>query len=363
VRLSASLVVSILATSLVACTTTTPSAPEIQARPLTPGPNEAVVVDHLLVIVDASASVGDAALFDDEQALVRAYAASIPDGAYETGVVAFGGQHRQAHPLAPFDRQRFVSETTEIQHLEAGTPLYKVLEEAQDSLSAKGGRGAVVIFSDGLVTDEFGRTVEVERTVTAARELATAHGGELCFHTVQVGVSEEGSRELRAISEVTSCGSYRTAAASANEAQLHAFHRQALLGSPQGLPAVSAAASGTPVAAALGASEKWSIQFGLNSAGVDASYRDELDGVASELSRDPASRLRVSGHTDTTGDVDYNRALSQRRAEATRDALVQSGVDPSRIEVHGYGPDAPVAPNDTRVNREANRRAEIELVR
>ena len=348
------LVVSVLAGVLVGCSSPPASTP-IEARPLQPASNEPVVIDHLLVIVDSSASLRDGSMFEDEQALVRAYAASVPDGNYEAGTVAFGGSKRQSYPLTQFDRDSFRANAREIQHLKLGTPIYKVLEEAQAPLSERQGRAAIVIFSDGLVTDEFGRETEPGRTVAAATQLVAAYGGELCFHTVQIGSSEEGAQELRAIAETTSCGSHRTALLTANESQLHAFHREVFLAAGPTLPHVGAPAP---------AQGPWLVNFGLNSSEVDAMYQSQIDEVAAEIRRDPNASLRIKGYTDTSGDAAYNKALSMRRSEATRDALIRSGVGAGRIELRAYGEADPVVPNDdTEQERRSNRRTEIQIVR
>jgi outer membrane protein OmpA-like peptidoglycan-associated protein len=337
---------------LVACSSTPQQVNRVDARPLTPAANEIVVVDQLLVIVDSSSSLDDE--FLQERALLETYIASAPEGQYDAGAVAFGGFERESYPLAPFQRQQLRANASQIEHLEAGTPLYKVLAEAQDSFAGRSGQAAVVIFSDGLVTDEFGREIENERTLSAARELASSYGDTICFHTVQVGDSEVGAELLRSISDVTGCGSTRNATAAGSESQLHAFHRQVFLGT---LPPV-AAAPPAPVAAG-----PWSILFGFDSAVVDATHQDELQEIAEQVQATPGSRVVIKGHTDASGGDDYNLRLSERRSEATAAALIGAGIQADRIVVEAFGEADPVFPNDDERNRKANRRTEIELVR
>lgn len=68
---------------------------------------------------------------------------------------------------------------------------------------------------------------------------------------------------------------------------------------------------------------------------------------------------RIEGHTDSTGSYDYNMQLSQARAAAVRDFLFEQGIDAQRMVVEGYGPDRPIADNDSREGRAKNRRVEI----
>jgi len=71
-------------------------------------------------------------------------------------------------------------------------------------------------------------------------------------------------------------------------------------------------------------------------------------------------RVRIEGHTDSVGGREANRELSGRRAEAVRRHLIEmNGVEADRLEAVGYGPDQPVAGNDTPEGRSQNRRVEF----
>jgi len=73
----------------------------------------------------------------------------------------------------------------------------------------------------------------------------------------------------------------------------------------------------------------------------------------------PSAEAQLVGHTDNTGDAAANMKLSQDRASAVRDMLVNGGVDGNRITTAGYGQDKPVASNDTEEGRAKNRRTEL----
>ena len=68
---------------------------------------------------------------------------------------------------------------------------------------------------------------------------------------------------------------------------------------------------------------------------------------------------RIEGHTDSTGGYDHNMQLSRARASAVRDFLFEQGIAAKRMVVEGYGPDRPIASNDSRDGRAKNRRVEI----
>jgi outer membrane protein OmpA-like peptidoglycan-associated protein/tetratricopeptide (TPR) repeat protein len=73
-------------------------------------------------------------------------------------------------------------------------------------------------------------------------------------------------------------------------------------------------------------------------------------------------KVEISGHTDNMGSYPYNVGLSRRRAEAVKKHLVRSGVEETRINVAGYGPDKPISDNKTRAGRQLNRRTEFTII-
>jgi OOP family OmpA-OmpF porin len=91
--------------------------------------------------------------------------------------------------------------------------------------------------------------------------------------------------------------------------------------------------------------------------GADAT----LAAAAATLIQNPGLVVEVAGHSDSQGDANYNRGLSQRRADAVREYLVTAGVDEHRITAKGYGEDEPLADNSTADGRRENRRVELRV--
>jgi OOP family OmpA-OmpF porin len=75
----------------------------------------------------------------------------------------------------------------------------------------------------------------------------------------------------------------------------------------------------------------------------------------------PETMVKIEGHTDSKGSADYNAQLSQRRAEAVRNFLVNNGISPERITAQGMGEDYPIATNSTAAGRLQNRRVEVTI--
>lgn len=84
-----------------------------------------------------------------------------------------------------------------------------------------------------------------------------------------------------------------------------------------------------------------------------------LDGVSTTLNAHPELKLEVSGHTDSVAEDDYNKHLSQRRAERVRDYLVSKGAAADNLTAKGYGEERPVASNETAEGKALNRRVEL----
>jgi outer membrane protein OmpA-like peptidoglycan-associated protein len=103
------------------------------------------------------------------------------------------------------------------------------------------------------------------------------------------------------------------------------------------------------------------VQFKTGTAVLSAESRNILDHVADVLKKNPHLNFEVAGHTDSTGSYQANVNLSQQRANSVRDYLVSKGVAADRLTAQGYGPDKPVASNDTRQGRRMNRRVELML--
>jgi len=104
------------------------------------------------------------------------------------------------------------------------------------------------------------------------------------------------------------------------------------------------------------------VTFGVDSANIDAGFRNTLDQVASTLTQYEKTYVDVMGHTDSTGSDTYNQTLSERRASAVADYLSIRGVQSARLATRGYGESQPKASNLDAAGRSANRRVEIRLV-
>jgi OmpA-OmpF porin, OOP family len=101
------------------------------------------------------------------------------------------------------------------------------------------------------------------------------------------------------------------------------------------------------------------INFDTDKATLRADGRAAIDEIKKLLDADTGLALSIEGHTDNTGSADHNRRLSSERARSVLDALVASGIAPSRLSSKGLGPDKPMADNADEAGRAKNRRVEL----
>ncbi|SOD96818.1 OmpA family protein [Caenispirillum bisanense] len=103
------------------------------------------------------------------------------------------------------------------------------------------------------------------------------------------------------------------------------------------------------------------VTFATDSAQLTPQARNTLAQVGRTLAQNPQTTVDVIGHTDSTGEADYNVDLSLRRADAVMRELTAQGVARDRIEAIGAGEAQPIASNDTETGRAQNRRVEIAI--
>lgn len=105
-----------------------------------------------------------------------------------------------------------------------------------------------------------------------------------------------------------------------------------------------------------------SIRFDFDKANIKPEYRDILNRIAGILMTLKGYTIAVYGYTDDIGTQTYNLQLSQRRAEAVRDFLMQTGISPTIMSTKGFGKSDPRVPGESEQARAANRRVEIAIV-
>lgn len=107
---------------------------------------------------------------------------------------------------------------------------------------------------------------------------------------------------------------------------------------------------------------KLNVKFEHNSSAIAGNYEQAIGEAVAQLKKNPQAKAVVEGHTDSTGGKEYNKALSERRANTVRNEIIKTDAAlEGRLEIVGYGELVPIASNDTAEGREKNRRSELVL--
>lgn len=101
------------------------------------------------------------------------------------------------------------------------------------------------------------------------------------------------------------------------------------------------------------------VLFDTGKSDLRSEAREALAKLTGIVLNYPALQLAIEGYTDSTGSAEFNKTLSEKRAEAVRDYLASQGLDASKLSAQGLGMGNPVADNTTAAGRQKNRRVEI----
>ncbi len=104
------------------------------------------------------------------------------------------------------------------------------------------------------------------------------------------------------------------------------------------------------------------VQFEIDKDILKRSSFAPLDRAITVLKKYPEVRIEISGHSDSTGSVEYSRDLPRRRASAVKQYLVEKGIEDARMETRGAGADEPIDTNKTAAGRAKNRRIEFTIL-
>ncbi|MBI5062452.1 MAG: OmpA family protein [Desulfatitalea sp.] len=342
--------------------------------------------DNLVFMLDASSSMLEGYNNVEKFALARNVVAhfnqTMPDLNLQTWVRSFGhdaGVSPRSTMLvygpAAYSRTGVAESLKKLSKAGGPTPAGIALNELDKDLTGTQGKIAVIMISDFKdITGE---------AAPAADALKKKYGDRLCIYTVMVGDNPEGKVLLEKIASQTACGKAISADAVANGAGMTDFVKTVLIAGemdtdgdgvfdskdrcPNTPKGTSVDEFGCPpqVKKLMKVGETYilkGVNFETNKADLKPNSYPDLDEVAARLNAQPDLKIQIAGHTDSTGKREYNIKLSQRRAESVMKYLSAKGVAAERMTATGFGPDRPMASNDTAQGRAENRRVEFKPI-
>jgi len=338
---------------ITACSSSTPYTP-VAAQPVAIDTTAfAPKVDSFVVLLDISSSMKDD--YQDRpkqhiaQDLVASFNSTVPPLEFDAGLVTFGkgtgrcfgqGDATTAYGMADFNAADFAQALGAIECAGGTTPMSDGVDATTELLAGQSGSIAVVIVSDF-------QWVSSSAVNAAVTKLKAQHGDNVCVHTVKVGDNTTGDALIAEITDVAGCDSAVTGADIAAAGTMASYVTDTLLAPLQ--------------------YEKHSVSatalFDFDKAILKDQGKAELQNLGDAIKSKGAEVVDIDiiGHTDSTGDAEYNQGLSERRAMAVKDYLVSGGIDASIIDVSGKGENDPVASNDTAEGQALNRRVDIHV--
>jgi OmpA-OmpF porin, OOP family len=231
------------------------------------------------------------------------------------------------------------------------TPMGLGLSEAGTLLKDASGDIAIIVFGDGE------ENTYTTAALDAANALKEQFGDRACLYTVFVGNTDKGRKLMSDIAATSACGMATSADELASADAMAAFVEKVFLEKAPAKPVAKPAPMPLPQPKI-----SWilsGVNFDLNKSVVRPDAKEILKNDIKILRENPQIRVEVQGHTCDLGDANYNRSLSDKRANAIKDYLVSQGVAADRLTARGYGEDRPRFPNDSEANRAKNRRVEL----
>ncbi len=356
------------------------SAPRIDAAAYNPK------VDSFLVLFDGSSSMSSnyqgTSKFVIAKNLVEALNQSIPELGYTAHLRSFGpddGTNKETSLVfgpAPYSTQEYGKSIATLRGPAGNTPIGRAIEASLKDIEGQmsGKKTAVIIVSDGKDP--------IQNPEAAIRNFKLANPNA-CFYPILVGDDAAGRALMEGIAEVGQCGFMTTADNIHNTAGMADFVEKVFLAekpAPTPPPVAPPAPGpcpdsdndgvcddadrcpGTPAGVRVDQFGCWvlgNVLFDFDKAVIKQAAYPLLNEVADTLKRNPNLNVTFEGHTDSIGTDRYNQKLSERRANAVLQYMLNKGIPASQIGTAGYGESQPRATNQTEEGRAHNRRVEI----
>jgi len=356
--------------------------PAMQFTPHPVGSGQyAAKVQNAVLIQDASMTMEGYGM-QTAKGLLTSMNQSLPaDLKVNLGLRSFGHSDRQsiqltekAFGMSAYSAAGLQTGIDAVKVAGGNSPLDAALLAAGVDLQGAAGKSAIIVLSDGL---------QMDSAPAAAGQVKQQYGDNLCIYTINIGRSMEGDALLAKVAKAGGCGFAVNASALSSAAGMGDFVDKVFLAAaPKAAKAAPPPAPmdsdgdgvyddrdkcpGTPKGEfvdADGCTLKLTlhVNFEFDKADIKPEFRADLDQAANFIQKNhQVPYILIAGHTDNVGTDAYNQALSLKRAENVRQALIDNyGINPDRLGAKGYGKTQPVATNDTDAGRYQNRRVEV----
>lgn len=314
--------------------------------------------DNFIVMFDSSSSSNqmvpgrNISRIQATKDLLKERNAWFPDLGYQAGLYLFtgfetaAGAFKEIYGMQPYNREKFAAAIDKLPDKGQGpTMLQPALTGLRKTLAGLSGKTAVIWFTDGAFSDFSGYKPPLQ----IAQELARDH--DVCFYMISSASASENEKLLESVSKVNACS---------RVVPLDVFlDRPTYLSGALFTVRTTSYVRLKPTTEVVGFIGE-DMLFDFDSADIRSEYHAKLDKLGTYMQNNPAAIVIAVGFTDSTGEEEYNLALSERRAQSVKDYLMKNfGIDEDRTVTFWYGNLNPVGDNATSEGRRLNRRVEI----
>lgn len=332
--------------------------------------------DNFVLVVDQSAEMNKT-YHDKSKHLIaretaREFIKNVPtqvpiQGAiYMYGVMAAENENKikRIYSMHPFNKSEFLKESKEMGIQTGPSSLSQALRAVRHDLNDVSGRTAIIIISGGNLSD-------VGEPGTETKKLKEKYGDNVCIFTILVGKIKKGGENLDDLVRKGKCGYAADAGSLDNAKKMERYAYSIFFGAGDdkdldGVANKDDKCPDTPFGASVDYRGCWAIydvQFDSGKADIKPEYNDLLDEIAAVMNVNPGIKIVIEGHTDSEGDDSSNMQLSQQRANAVMNYLVNAEVDAFRLRAIGKGESEPIGDNSTAEGKAQNRRIEFKVQR
>lgn len=311
-------------------------------------------VDNFIVIFDGSKSTNQKvpgtgiSKIAAAKALLKERNLWMPDLGYNCGLYVTSGWSdlKTVQDIRPYDRETFGRAIDQLPEEGKGNSLLmQALLKLEKIMEPLSGRTAVILFTDGIITE----VSDPRKPVQIAQDIAAKH--DVRFFVISSAEEKKQDELLERVASIN---------AGSRVVPIQAFIKYPVyLTGALFVPRVSSYVKITSKPEVLGFVAK-DMLFDFNSDGIRPEYPEKLDKLGVFLQDNPDAFVVLQGHTDNVGSKEYNLSLSEKRADQVGNYLINKfGISSERIITFWYGDMNPAAENTSEEGRRRNRRVEV----